>query len=53
MLPRPNELKLAEQLVASIEADFDPGLWQKTSIGNGLLKLIEAKARGEKLSGAH
>ena len=52
MLPRPNELKLAEQLVASIEADFDPGLW-KNDYRQRLLKLIEAKARGEKLKPVH
>jgi DNA end-binding protein Ku len=46
--PRPNELKLAEQLVSSIEADFDPQLWQN-EYRQRLLKLIEAKARGEKL----
>ena len=46
--PHPNELKLAEQLVASISADFDPELWQN-EYRQRLLKLIEAKARGEKL----
>jgi DNA end-binding protein Ku len=47
--PRPNELKLGEQLVASIEADFDPRLWQN-EYRERLCKLIEAKARGEKLT---
>jgi DNA end-binding protein Ku len=47
--PRPNELKLGEQLVASIEADFDPQLWQN-EYRERLCKLIEAKARGEKLT---
>ena len=46
--PHPNELKLAEQLVASISADFDPELWQN-EYRQRLLKLIEAKAHGEKL----
>lgn len=46
--PRDNELKLAEQLVSSIEADFDPSLWQN-EYRQRLCKLIEAKARGEKL----
>jgi DNA end-binding protein Ku len=48
MAPRPNELKLAAQLVASIEADFKPELWQN-EYRQRLLKLIEAKARGEKV----
>lgn len=46
--PHANELKLAQQLVASIEADFDPSLWQN-EYRERLCKLIEAKARGEKL----
>lgn len=46
--PRANELKLAQQLVSSIEADFDPSLWQN-EYRQRLCKLIEAKARGEKL----
>jgi DNA end-binding protein Ku len=46
--PEPNELKLARQLVSSIEADFDPSLW-KNDYRERLCKLIEAKARGEKL----
>jgi DNA end-binding protein Ku len=46
--PRANELKLAEQLVASIEADFDPTLWQN-EYRQRLCKLIEAKARGKKI----
>lgn len=46
--PQPNELKLAQQLVSSIEADFDPQLW-KNDYRQRLLKLIEAKARGQKL----
>jgi DNA end-binding protein Ku len=49
MKPLPNELKLAQQLVSSIEADFDPQLWQN-KYRERLLKLIEAKARGEKLT---
>jgi DNA end-binding protein Ku len=46
--PGANELKLAEQLVASISADFDPQLWQN-EYRQRLCKLIEAKARGEKI----
>lgn len=46
--PHANELKLAEQLVASISADFDPGRWP-SEYRQRLYKLIEAKARGEKL----
>jgi DNA end-binding protein Ku len=46
--PLPNELKLAEQLVSSIESDFDPQLWHN-EYRERLCKLIKAKARGEKL----
>jgi DNA end-binding protein Ku len=46
--PQANELKLAEQFVTSIEADFDPAQWQN-EYRERLCKLIEAKARGEKL----
>lgn len=46
--PQASELKLARQLVSSIEADFDPSLWQN-EYRQRLCKLIEAKARGEKL----
>jgi DNA end-binding protein Ku len=46
--PRDNELKLAEQLVDSITSDFDPQSWQN-EYRERLCKLIEAKARGEKL----
>lgn len=46
--PQANELKLAEQLVQSIEADFDPRLWQN-EYRERLCKLIQAKARGEKV----
>jgi len=48
MKPLPNEMKLAQQLVSSIEADFDPQSWQN-EYRQRLLKLIEAKAHGEKL----
>lgn len=51
MKPLANELKLAEQLVKSIEADFDPQLWEN-EYRQRLLKLIEAKARGEKVKPA-
>jgi DNA end-binding protein Ku len=46
--PAASELKLAQQLVASIEADFDPALWHN-EYRQRLCKLIEAKARGEKI----
>jgi DNA end-binding protein Ku len=46
--PSDNELRLASQLVASIEADFDPSLW-KNEYRERLCKLIAAKAKGEKL----
>ena len=46
--PQASELKLAQQLVSSIEADFDPSLWQN-EYRERLSKLIEAKARGEKI----
>jgi DNA end-binding protein Ku len=46
--PGANELKLAQQLVSSIEADFDPTQWQN-EYRQRLSRLIEAKARGEKL----
>jgi DNA end-binding protein Ku len=46
--PRANEIKLGEQLVASIEADFDPQLWQN-EYRQRLCALIEAKAHGKKV----
>jgi DNA end-binding protein Ku len=46
--PAASELKLAQQLVSSIESDFDPASWQN-EYRQRLCKLIEAKARGEKL----
>lgn len=46
--PQASELKLAQQLVSTIEADFDPSLWHN-EYRERLCKLIEAKARGEKL----
>jgi DNA end-binding protein Ku len=46
--PSANELKLAEQLVSSIEADFEPELW-KNEYRERLCKMIAAKARGERL----
>ncbi|HEY0940979.1 MAG TPA: Ku protein [Steroidobacter sp.] len=46
--PQANELKLAEQLVKSIAADFDPQQWQN-EYRERLCKLIAAKARGEKV----
>jgi len=47
--PLANELKLAAQLVSSIEASFDPQLWHN-EYRERLQKLINAKARGQKLS---
>jgi DNA end-binding protein Ku len=47
--PLANELKLAQQLVKSIEADFDPQQWQN-EYRERLCKLIAAKARGEKVA---
>jgi len=49
MKPAANELKLAEQLVSSIEAEFDPASW-KNEYRERLMKLINAKARGEALT---
>lgn len=46
--PAAGELKLAQQLVSSIETDFDPSAWQN-EYRERLHRLIEAKARGEKL----
>ena len=46
--PSASELKLAQQLVSSIEADFDPSLW-RNEYRERLCKLIAAKARGEKI----
>ena len=46
-VPHANELKLGEQLVSSIAADFDPQQWQN-DYRQRLTKLIEAKAKGEK-----
>jgi DNA end-binding protein Ku len=48
LTPQASELKLAQQLVSTIEADFDPSLWQN-EYRQRLYKLIETKARGEKL----
>jgi DNA end-binding protein Ku len=46
--PLASELKLAQQLVDSISADFDPHLWHN-DYHDRLCKMIAAKARGEKL----
>jgi DNA end-binding protein Ku len=46
--PDQKELALAEQLVETIAADFDPSLWQD-EYRERLCKLIEAKARGRKM----
>jgi len=47
-MPQAHEMKLAEQLVSSIEADFDPAQWQN-EYRTRLCKLIEAKAHGKKV----
>jgi DNA end-binding protein Ku len=47
--PHPNELKLAEQFVDSITADFEPEQW-RNEYRERLCKLIAAKERGEKLA---
>ena len=47
--PLASELKLAEQFVASIEADFEPERWQN-EYRERLCKMIAAKAKGEKLA---
>ncbi|MDY6946692.1 MAG: Ku protein [Pseudomonadota bacterium] len=47
--PQASEFKLAQQLVKSIEADFDPQQWQN-EYRERLCKLIAAKARGEKVT---
>jgi DNA end-binding protein Ku len=46
--PQASELKLAQQLVSSIESDFEPSLWQN-EYRERLCKLIEAKAKGRKI----
>src|SRR5690606_26121836 len=46
--PEANELKLAEQLVASITGDFEPELWEN-EYRKRVLELIAAKSRGERL----
>jgi DNA end-binding protein Ku len=47
--PRENELKLGEQLVSSIEAEFDPQLWHN-EYRERLSKMIAAKASGKKVT---
>jgi non-homologous end joining protein Ku len=47
--PRPNELKWAEQRVASIDADFDPVLWQNEYCKR-LCELIEAKSKSKTIT---
>jgi DNA end-binding protein Ku len=46
--PAASELKLAQQLVSSIESDFDPSSWTN-EYRQRLHEMIEAKARGEKI----
>lgn len=46
--PDAKELKLAEQLVSSIAADFEPREW-RDEYRERVWKLVEAKARGEKV----
>ncbi len=47
--PQANEIKLAEQLVASIAGDFDPQQWQN-EYRKRLCALIEAKSKGKTLA---
>ena len=49
--PAASELKLAQQLVTSIESDFDPAQWHN-EYRERLRKMLEAKARGEKVEPA-
>ena len=49
MKPLAHELKLAQQLVSSIEAEFEPARWQN-DYRQRLLDLIEAKARGQRIA---
>ena len=48
-VPNANEMKLGQQLVESIAADFDPQLWQN-DYRQRLDELIAAKSRGEKIA---
>ena len=47
--PDDKEVKLAEQLVEAISADFEPQTWHD-EYRERVLKLIEAKARGAKIA---
>lgn len=47
--PQASELKLAEQLVASISGDFEPELWQD-EYRKRVQTLIEAKLHGKKIT---
>src|ERR1051325_10077140 len=44
--PDEREIKLAKQLVESIEREFDPRLWKNEYLGR-VHELIEAKAKGK------
>lgn len=44
--PDEREIKMAQQLVSSIEGDFEPGLW-KNEYRQRVRELIDAKARGK------
>lgn len=46
--PQPHELKLAEQLVASISGNFEPQQWQN-EYRQRLHALIDAKAKGNRI----
>jgi DNA end-binding protein Ku len=50
--PSANELKLAQQLVASIESDFEPSRW-RNEYRERLCEMIQAKARGRKITPLH
>lgn len=47
--PEANELQLAQQLVATIEGDFEPQRWRDEH-RDRLYALIEAKSRGEQIA---
>jgi DNA end-binding protein Ku len=46
--PEEGEVKMAQQLVSSIEGDFEPQLW-KNEYRERVHELIDAKARGRSL----
>lgn len=46
--PKPDELKMAEQLIKSLASDFDPTKYKDTYNAD-LLKIIKQKAKGKKV----